>query len=480
MLAFVHCFRFFSFLIIVLTASTAFAATPAVTSFTASPSSINTGYTIALSWSIDNGTGHDILLDCVIGVTFKKNDGSSFPCGQRTSVSSNASDNVGLTVINVSGTRKTVNATLFPKDTNGTDYDAGAVHSSFMIETAYQPILEFSPSLYVVKSGKAQTFTWKTTYLDGVNMQYDCVQGVSAYLSDPTTGSPTALPCGTMMFSPDLTASSQTLYFKASNVASASVAVHLFPAPAPGSYDGTHAATVTFSVEAPKADAVSPTATTDLHVPPQVIASVPFTISWTTANASHTNLEFDCPSEVTLFDVSNATSSLPCNTTAFSSALDANGTTTVLLRSTSFLPQMVSVFALPQNADGSYSRIYSKSQTITVQPLGSILTPLQPAAQKLQTIASTTTPPIHSYAHMMFIKYLTRGSKGTQVTELQKFLATNPEIYPEGVLSGSYGPATERAVQRFQLKFGLALKGDIGFGSVGPKTRAKLNTIQSL
>ncbi len=36
-----------------------------------------------------------------------------------------------------------------------------------------------------------------------------------------------------------------------------------------------------------------------------------------------------------------------------------------------------------------------------------------------------------------------------------------------------------RAVQRFQEKYGLAKKGDPGYGEVGPGTRAKLNQILS-
>ena len=67
---------------------------------------------------------------------------------------------------------------------------------------------------------------------------------------------------------------------------------------------------------------------------------------------------------------------------------------------------------------------------------------------------------------------LTRGSKGDEVTQLQEFLKQNPEIYPEGLVTGFFGPATETAVKRFQEKHGIE-----SIGIIGPKTRAKLNEL---
>ena len=77
-----------------------------------------------------------------------------------------------------------------------------------------------------------------------------------------------------------------------------------------------------------------------------------------------------------------------------------------------------------------------------------------------------------------FLKYLTFGSRGVDVTALQNYLKSFKDLYPEGLVTGYFGPATLRAVQRFQVKYGLAKKGDAGYGVVGPKTRAKLNEVQ--
>jgi len=67
---------------------------------------------------------------------------------------------------------------------------------------------------------------------------------------------------------------------------------------------------------------------------------------------------------------------------------------------------------------------------------------------------------------------LARGMQNGQVTKLQQILARYPEIYPEGLITGYFSPATERAVQKFQKKHGLE---QVGY--VGPKTRILLNSL---
>jgi peptidoglycan hydrolase-like protein with peptidoglycan-binding domain len=67
------------------------------------------------------------------------------------------------------------------------------------------------------------------------------------------------------------------------------------------------------------------------------------------------------------------------------------------------------------------------------------------------------------------------GSVGTAVRTLQELLAREPDVYPEALVTGYFGPLTKQAVQRFQLKHGVVSStGDPGYGYVGPKTRAKL------
>jgi peptidoglycan hydrolase-like protein with peptidoglycan-binding domain len=66
------------------------------------------------------------------------------------------------------------------------------------------------------------------------------------------------------------------------------------------------------------------------------------------------------------------------------------------------------------------------------------------------------------------------GSNGSNVSQIQQFLATNPMIYPAGIVSGHYGPLTQAAVKQFQAAYGIQQ-----VGQVGPVTTAKMNDIMS-
>ncbi len=67
-----------------------------------------------------------------------------------------------------------------------------------------------------------------------------------------------------------------------------------------------------------------------------------------------------------------------------------------------------------------------------------------------------------------FYNPLNIGSKGTDVTELQKRL-TAEGVY-SGPVTGYYGSLTQTAVKKYQVKYGLSQ-----LGNVGPATRAMLN-----
>lgn len=79
---------------------------------------------------------------------------------------------------------------------------------------------------------------------------------------------------------------------------------------------------------------------------------------------------------------------------------------------------------------------------------------------------------------------LALGSRGQDVITLQRFLNkdTTTQVAASGIGSTGretdyFGPATAAAVQRFQVKYGIAKRGDTGYGVVGPATRAKLNAL---
>ncbi len=72
------------------------------------------------------------------------------------------------------------------------------------------------------------------------------------------------------------------------------------------------------------------------------------------------------------------------------------------------------------------------------------------------------------------------GSTGSNVTELQTYLATNASIYPSGLITGYFGPLTQAAVQRFQAAQGIVSGGTpetTGYGRVGPQTMLRINSL---
>lgn len=99
---------------------------------------------------------------------------------------------------------------------------------------------------------------------------------------------------------------------------------------------------------------------------------------------------------------------------------------------------------------------------IPATPTESPATPATPAAPAAPAIANSP----------VFNSDLEVGTRGDDVTRLQQLLASDASLYPEGLITGYFGKATQAAVRRFQQKQGLP-----AVGRVGPQTRAKLAEI---
>jgi len=119
--------------------------------------------------------------------------------------------------------------------------------------------------------------------------------------------------------------------------------------------------------------------------------------------------------------------------------------------------------------NGQYT-IYVKFFTEYGQPSEVISTSVR--------LVSGDSPDNHSVVSALFIKPLYKGMSSSDVKRLQSLLSDLPEIYPEGLITGYFGFLTEKAIQRFQVQYGItSLSTDPGYGYVGPKTRAKLQEI---
>ncbi len=72
----------------------------------------------------------------------------------------------------------------------------------------------------------------------------------------------------------------------------------------------------------------------------------------------------------------------------------------------------------------------------------------------------------------MLTRQLQLGMSGADVSSLQAFLAQDPTIYPQGLVTGYFGSLTRAAVIKFQARNGIST-----VGRVGPQTLAFINSL---
>ena len=105
---------------------------------------------------------------------------------------------------------------------------------------------------------------------------------------------------------------------------------------------------------------------------------------------------------------------------------------------------------------------------------------LQKYIDKIGGVMTTSTTTITS-SGFCFKKNLKIGDKNNDVKELQKVLALDKYIYPEGTISGYFGKLTEKAVKQFQTEYYSEImepaKVTFVTGVVGSFTIAKLNSL---
>lgn len=105
---------------------------------------------------------------------------------------------------------------------------------------------------------------------------------------------------------------------------------------------------------------------------------------------------------------------------------------------------------------------------------------LEQARKFLQTISPPSVSQAKAQAGARFTRSFAIGSRGDDVAALQQVLAQDPSIYPEGLVTGYFGPLTQEAVKRFQEERGIVNSGapeTTGYGAMGPRTRAALNQL---
>lgn len=115
--------------------------------------------------------------------------------------------------------------------------------------------------------------------------------------------------------------------------------------------------------------------------------------------------------------------------------------------------------------------------TITAQPTTPRMRPATPSAAVVAPFTAISVSPA-----LIPARILSPGMQSNEVQRLQQLLAQDRSLYPEGQVTGYYGKLTQRAVERFQKKYGIVSSGTpetTGYGKLGPRTLAKMKEVFS-
>ena len=132
---------------------------------------------------------------------------------------------------------------------------------------------------------------------------------------------------------------------------------------------------------------------------------------------------------------------------------------------------LVGLFALLASAPFFFT--HAEEEEDALESLRARITELEAEVTQLKADLAKAKGDVESVqAELNLTRDLFVGMEGDDVRRLQEWLAQFKDIYPEGMVTGYYGPLTERAVKRLQEKHGLEQ-----VGSVGLQTREKIRVM---
>ena len=482
-----------------------FAVNPSVQSFTvnnSSSTSINSGQIASFSWRVADGGGYSFLVPCVQGIKFKKADGSAFACDTPVSSTATASDYIEIIAWNLTGGTRSFTARITPKDASEDDYSYGRQDSTVTV-SPISNALESMAGMTTIASKDTYTLSWSSSFLDGVNFSISCSNYIRTTSPSYSAG---YLPCNTPIFSGDLAGSgSLSLVFDNSSPVSSNITLTLLPAMAPGVYNGAGSKSLTVSVETNVIPDPVTTSFTASDATGRIISDTPITLSWVTEKSNGANFRISCNSNIATTITADSASSTPtCSALAFETARSASGSATVSFTNKSYASETITITLVPGRKAGGFDATRGKELSFSVIPKSMSTPPVSKTSAPIPSPTPATIPgclPGHIFSTTtgqrcstttgsgvttstpsnsptaLFTLYLKQGSSNTEVHALQEFLAKDSAVYPEAVISGYFGPATERAVKRLQVKYSIANAGTAGYGAVGPKTRVLLNSL---
>ncbi|MEK7652809.1 MAG: peptidoglycan-binding domain-containing protein [Patescibacteria group bacterium] len=128
---------------------------------------------------------------------------------------------------------------------------------------------------------------------------------------------------------------------------------------------------------------------------------------------------------------------------------------------------------------GSYTYVPPTSTTTTV--------PKTTTTTTTATTGATTRTGSSVSSGAIFTKVIKVGASSSEIKILQQFLNSDPDTKiaesgagAPGKETNYFGLLTTKAIQKFQKKYGIVSSGTpttTGYGSLGPKTRTKLNEL---
>lgn len=118
----------------------------------------------------------------------------------------------------------------------------------------------------------------------------------------------------------------------------------------------------------------------------------------------------------------------------------------------------------------------AQAQTTTQQSKTELLKTISELRAEIRTlkaqIAEGVTPTTMAQKRFRLNQEFGIGASNEEIMQLQKILATDSSIYPEGMVTGYFGPLTLKAVARLQTKYKLENRG-----MLTDETRDFINTI---
>ncbi len=452
-----------------------------VASFIAPPATLYSGQPANVTWTLSNSGGSSYMIPCLDGLKLTNPEsGSAIACGTRHTSSNTQGSAASLLVHNISGGVLTVVFQVYPKDVSGNDYDAGMVQSSMTVYPLTEPIASATFDQTSITSGDTATLTWAGQIIEGVNMQTDCNSNLT--ITSPTYPDRGTFPCGSIIFSSNLSASgSISLTIKNLGSNTETINVKILPAITATTYNGVYAKIIPIEVKprsAPLVQTISYFSASSTIVTSG--SSIP--VSWSIENTTGSNMYLSCDPSLVTISFATASTTLPCNQTYIASTDYSNSSSlTFIFKSLSTLSASVTVTLVPALGGGLYDGTRSKTISLTVVPMSTSLASITPSIGITKQNTITQTTGTLKKARVMFTRALRVGMRGDDVKALQEFFAQDSAVYPEGLTTGYFGPATLRAIQRFQAKNSIVSSGTpetTGYGALGPKTRAFINTIK--